>query len=165
MQGGNRRWVFAMAVGALLHGAVHAQEAGGVQSRLTPAQIAEIGLTPRQIELLDRYLQPPPPRPAAGPPVETQRYETPQGAPRDPDSLIGYSDGPIRSRLVGEVASWEPGTVFVLGNGQQWKVLKGTMRLRRPLQAPEVMVVPGIAGRWFLQVHEDYPKARVYRID
>jgi hypothetical protein len=25
--------------------------------------------------------------------------------------------------------------------------------------------VPGIAGRWFLQVDEDMPKARVYRID
>jgi hypothetical protein len=53
----------------------------------------------------------------------------------------------------------------VLENGQQWKVLKGAMKLRKPLQAPEIVVVPGIAGRWFLQVDEDMPKARVYRID
>ena len=39
------------------------------------------------------------------------------------------------------------------------------LTLRKPLEAPEILVVPGVAGRWFLQVHEDYPKARVYRID
>jgi len=55
--------------------------------------------------------------------------------------------------------------VFSLENGQQWKVLKGSMKLRAPMQAPEIVVVPGIAGRWFLQVDEDLPKARVYRID
>ena len=62
------------------------------------------------------------------------------------------------------MSGWEPGTVFELENGQQWKVLKGSMQLRKPMQAPEIVVVPGIAGRWFLQVDEDLPKARVYRI-
>jgi hypothetical protein len=55
--------------------------------------------------------------------------------------------------------------VFELENGQQWKVLKGNLQLRKTLQAPEIVVVPGVAGRWFLQVDEDLPKARVYRID
>ena len=55
--------------------------------------------------------------------------------------------------------------MFELENDQQWKVLKGAMKLRKPFDAPEIVVVPGIAGRWFLQVHEDLPKARVYRID
>jgi hypothetical protein len=55
--------------------------------------------------------------------------------------------------------------VFALENGQQWKVLKGSMRLRKALQSPETVVVPDFAGRWFLQVDEDMPKARVYRID
>ncbi len=50
-------------------------------------------------------------------------------------------------------------------NGQQWKVLKVCMKLRKPLQAPRIVVVPGVAGRWFLQVDEDLTKARVYRID
>jgi hypothetical protein len=61
------------------------------------------------------------------------------------------------------VEGWAPGTVFELENGQLWKVLKG--ELRKALQSPEIVVVPGIAGRWFLQVDEDMPKARVYRID
>jgi hypothetical protein len=44
-------------------------------------------------------------------------------------------------------------------------VLKGTVKLRQALDSPEIVVVPGVAGRWFLQVLEDMPKARVYRID
>ena len=72
---------------------------------------------------------------------------------------------PITTRLKGSVSSWEPGTEFELENGQTWKVLKGSMKLRKPLEAPEVILVPGIAGRWFLQIDEDAPKARVYRID
>ena len=54
--------------------------------------------------------------------------------------------------------------MFVLENGHHWKVLKGGMT-RKPLQSPEIVVVPGFAGRWFLQVDADLPKARVYRID
>ncbi len=77
---------------------------------------------------------------------------------------IGLDDKPIRSRLKGSVSGWETGTVFELENGQRWKVLKGSMKLRQTLLAPEVVVVPGIAGRWFLQVDEDVPKPRVYRI-
>ena len=56
-------------------------------------------------------------------------------------------------------------TIFELENGQRWKVLKGNMKLRKPMLSPDIIVVPGIAGRWFLQVDEDLPKARVYRID
>lgn len=40
----------------------------------------------------------------------------------------------------------------------------GYATLRKPMDAPVILVVPGMAGRWFLQVHEDYPKARVIRI-
>jgi hypothetical protein len=80
-------------------------------------------------------------------------------------TFIGMDQEPIKSRLKGSIASWEPGSEFVLENGQTWKVLKGSMKLRKPLQAPEILLVPGIAGRWFLQVDEDLPKARVYRVD
>jgi len=39
------------------------------------------------------------------------------------------------------------------------------MKLRKPLESPAVLLVPGIAGRWFLQFDEDMPKARVFRVD
>ncbi len=143
--------------------AIAQQAYTGIEQKLTPGQLREVGLSPKQLELLNRYLRQ---AEAAAPPVETARYETAQGKPRrDPTSLMGFSDQPIRSRLKGSVAGWAPGTVFELENGQQWKVLKGSMKLRTPFETPDIVVVPGIAGRWFLQVDEDLPKARVYRID
>ena len=39
------------------------------------------------------------------------------------------------------------------------------MKLRKPFESPEIMVIPGIACHWFLQVDKDLSKARVYRID
>lgn len=160
-----RRWLpaAALALFAVAAAAAVAGEGGfGIERRLSPAQLAEIGLSPRQIELLDRYLSQ---AGAVAPPVERARYENTDGSARDPTSLVGLNDAPIRSRLKGRVDGWAPGTVFELENGQQWKVLKGQMRLRKPAESPEILVVPGIAGRWFLQVDPDLPKARVYRID
>ncbi|MGB0134853.1 hypothetical protein [Dokdonella sp.] len=98
---------------------------------------------------------------------ESARPETTELSGSSPRSsnFVGLEEEPIRSRLVGPTSGWEPGTVFQLENGQQWKVLKGTVKLRETLQAPQIKLVPGFAGRWFLQVVEDMPKARVYRID
>lgn len=138
----------------------------GIEQRLTAEQLREIGLTPAQLELLNRYLREAQPD---EPVADTQRREELQDAPAEESrgamQYIGLDDAPIKSRVTGVVDGWAPGTVFALENGQQWKVLKGSMRLRTPLQSPEIVVVPGFAGRWFLQVDEDMPKARVYRID
>jgi hypothetical protein len=138
----------------------------GIEQRLTAGQLREVGLTPAQLELLNRYLREAQPD---EPVADAQRRDELQGAPpeerRGALQYIGLDDAPIKSRVNGVVDGWAPGTVFALENGQQWKVLKGSMRLRKPLQSPEIMVVPGFAGRWFLQVDEDMPKARVYRID
>ena len=87
------------------------------------------------------------------------------GAERGATSYLGLDEKPITTRLKGSISHWQPGTEFALENGQVWKVLKGNMKLRETLQAPEIVLVPGFAGRWFLQVDEDLPKARVYRID
>jgi hypothetical protein len=84
---------------------------------------------------------------------------------RTGNGFVGYNDEPIRSRVKADISGWEPGYVFELENGQQWKVLKGKMTLPKTLKSPEILIVPGIAGRWFLQVSEDLAKARVYRID
>lgn len=153
----------AMALLALA-GAAWAQQAWvPVEQRLSAKQLREVGLTPAQLDLLNRYLRD---AEAKAPPVETARYETAQGDSKaDPTRFIGLDAERIASKVKGVVAGWEPGTVFELDNGQQWKVLKGSMKLRKPLENPEVVLVPGVAGRWFLQVDEDMPKARVYRID
>jgi len=129
-----------------------------IEQRLTAEQLREVDLSPAQLQLLNRML-----REAS---AKTEQTEAPRGRnDQSRASLIGFNDEPIKSRLKHDVSGWEPGTVFELENGQHWKVLKGNMKLRKALQAPEILVVPGIAGRWFLQVDEDLPKARVYRID
>ena len=124
-----------------------------LEQRLSAEQLQQVGLSAQQLQLLNRMLSETTPTVAASPQ---------QSAPAP--MQIGLEEGPVHSRVQGAVQGWEPGTVFVLANGQQWKVLKGQMRLRNTLQSPEIAVIPGIAGRWFLQVDEDLPKARVYRI-
>ena len=136
-----------------------------IEQRLSAEQLRDTGLSTlstEQLKLLNRLL-----RDDVAKAVEASKTQTLEGNEpgRGASSLIGFNDEPIRSRLKGTVASWEPGTEFVLENGQTWKVLKGSMKLRKPFESPEIVVIPGIAGRWFLQVDEDLPKARVYRID
>ena len=132
-----------------------------IEKRLTAEQLHATGLdtlSADQLKLLNGLLQEDVSNAVAASKTEA---ETERGS----SSLIGLNDEPIRSRVKGTVSSWEPGTEFSLENGQTWKVLKGSMKLRKPFESPEIVVVPGIAGRWFLQVDEDLPKARVYRID
>jgi hypothetical protein len=132
-----------------------------IEKRLSAEQLHATGLdtlSPDQLKLLNGLLQEDVSNAVAASKTEA---ETDRGS----SSLIGLNDEPIRSRVKGAVSGWEPGTEFSLENGQTWKVLKGSMKLRKPFESPEIVVVPGIAGRWFLQVDEDLPKARVYRID
>lgn len=147
-----------------------------LEQRLSAEQLREVGLSAQQLATLNRMLSEAEQRAAPAQPqaaqAQAQADDGPQvgaGAPpqRAPGAgqFIGLNDEPIKSRLKHDVAGWEPGTVFELENGQQWKVLKGSMKLRKPMPRPEIVVVPGVAGRWFLQVDEDMPKARVYRID
>ena len=123
-----------------------------LEQRLSAEQLQQVGLSAQQLQLLNRMLS------------ETAPVAAVAATPTPAPMQIGLEEGPVHSRVQGAVEGWEPGTVFVLANGQQWKVLKGQMRLRTTLQSPEIEVIPGIAGRWFLQVDEDLPKARVYRI-
>lgn len=139
-----------------------------VERRLSPEQLRETGLntlTPAQLALLNRLLREDADREAAAaPPAPAPAFAIAAPSRDDAGLLEGASDGPIRSRLVGDIAQWAPGTVFALENGQQWRVLKGSLKLPKPMQAPAIVVVPGVSGRWFLQVDEDLPKARVQRI-
>jgi hypothetical protein len=132
-----------------------------LEKRLTPEQLHATGLdtlSPAQLALLNRLLRE---DAAAAPAASSGTPPPPQPAPMH----IGLEEGPVHSRLVGTLSGWEPGTEFVLANGQKWKVLKGSYRLRTPVQAPEVDIVPGIAGRWFFKLDEDTPGPRVYRVE
>ena len=145
--------------------AVASQPYVNIEQRLTAEQLRATGLdklSAEQLKLLNQLLGE-----ESAKLAKAEKLSPPAPAPGEPGhgSLMGLDDKPIKGRLKGTVIEWEPGTVFELDNGQQWKVLKGSMKLRKPLQSPEIVLVPGLAGRWFLQVDEDLPKARVYRID
>lgn len=150
--------VLALGSAAALAGPAYVD----IERRLDAAQLHATGLdglSPEQLALLNRLL-----RDDVARAVEEGTAEA-QARREASSALVGLSDEPVHSRIPGQVAGWGPGTVFVLENGQRWKVLKGEMKLRAPFESPEVSVIPGIAGRWFLQLDEDLPKARVYRLD
>ncbi len=154
------------------------QDAQKIEQRLTPEQLRETGLdtlTPAQLARLNELLSAPvavSSAPPSAPTMASAPLALPAAAPATPiqqpgvdKPLFGFNDAPIKSRLKGTITGWEEGTVFTLENGQQWKVLKGHMKLPKPMTDPDIRVVPGLVGRWFLEVHEDYPKARVYLIN
>lgn len=176
----------------LLATSAAAAQAGQVdiEKRLTPEQLHATGLdtlSPAQLQLLNRLLreesaqstnpaapttsvavaaQPQPEAvaqtaPSPGPPTVEPAAAAPKVAPM----FIGLDDQPIKSRIPGSVSGWAPGSEFLLENGQRWKVLKGEVKLPKALENPAITVIPGVAGRWFLQVDESMPSARVYRIE
>lgn len=141
-----------------------------LEQRLSTEQLHETGLdtlSVEQLKKLNAILADAPtqaPAPVAPAVAAVAAPATAASSPAD-RPLLGFNEKPIPGRLKGTLTGWEEGTVFTLENGQQWKVLKGHMKLPRPLIDPVVKLVPGIAGRWFLQVSEDYPMARVYLIN
>ncbi len=143
-----------------------------LEKRLSTEQLRETGLdtlSAEQLKKLNAILADAPVQAPAAAPVApaVAAVAAPAAVASSPADrpLLGFNEMPIQGRLKGTLTGWEEGTVFMLDNGQQWKVLKGRMKLPKPLIDPAVKLVPGIAGRWFLQVSEDYPMARVYLIN
>jgi hypothetical protein len=137
-----------------------------LEKRLSAEQLRETGLdtlTVTQLQKLNALLA----ADAGLPPVQKSNasHASANRPVQTERPLLGFNDKPISARLKGTLNGWQEGTVFELDNGQQWKVLKGYMILPKPLTDAPVKLVPGIAGRWFLQVSEDYPMARVYLIN
>lgn len=150
-----RRWQVLAGVGMVWLAATAAAQAPyvAIEQRVDPQELARVGLSPAQLQTLNRLLR-----------EADARSPAPPVAPAPAPMFPGLDDGPINATVTGQVDGWAPGTVFTLDNGQQWQVLKGEMKLKTSRSNPAIVVVPGIAGRWFLQVDEDLPKARVFRI-
>ncbi|QGL78788.1 hypothetical protein GPNADHDJ_03215 [Stenotrophomonas maltophilia] len=160
-----RRYLFSALVLAGSFAAFAQDRFVPVERRLSASQLAEVGLSPAQLQALNRVLREAESTAAASTAaVAPVAAPLPANVPAPAAMHLGLDDEPVSARVVGEVAGWQPGTLFTLDNGQQWQVMKGQMKLRTVLQSPQIAVVPGIAGRWFLQVDEDLPKARVFRV-
>lgn len=164
-----RRWQVLAGVGMVWLAATAAAQAPyvAIEQRVDPQQLAEVGLSAAQLQTLNRLLREAEaraPAPVAAAPSAPAGAAPLPGAPTPAPMFPGLDDGPIQAHVTGQVDGWQPGTVFTLDNGQQWQVLKGEMKLKASRANPAIAVVPGIAGRWFLEVDEDLPKARVFRI-
>ncbi|WP_386070820.1 hypothetical protein ACFJIW_09250 [Tahibacter sp. UC22_41] len=167
------RLVVALCLLPIACSAIAATPYEPLERQLTPEQQHATGLdtlSPAQLELLNRLLREKAEAGAATAAANTAAADgdvsaTSRGTTASRELPPDLEIRTIKARLKGKVEGWAPGTEFRLDNGQTWKVLKGEITLRKPLESPEILVVPGLAGRWFLQVDEDYPKARVYRVD
>jgi hypothetical protein len=160
-----RKLTLALALAVAAAGASAASGWVDIEQRLTLQQMHETGLdmlSAAQLARLNELLRNEAQAGSVDAAAVERRAAAPQGAN---GGFIGMDAEPIRTKLVGSVSSWEEGTEFHLANGQVWKVLKGNMKLRKTLDSPDVLLVPGVMGRWFLQIDEDAPKARVYRVD
>jgi hypothetical protein len=160
-----RKLALALGLGLMAAGALAASNWVNIEQRLTPQQMHETGLdllSPVQLARLNQLLR----NDMQAGSVDAAAVKRSAAAPDGSNGgFIGMDAEPIRTKLVGSVSGWQEGTEFHLANGQAWKVLKGSMKLRKMLDSPDVLLVPGVMGRWFLQIDEDAPKARVYRID
>jgi len=60
----------------------------------------------------------------------------------------------IETQLVGKYRGFEPGTVFTLANGQQWRVVEGSFwsSARDENKPRKVKIVPGVLGSFFLEI-------------
>lgn len=169
-----KRFMLVLVLSAMSLAAAAQQAYVAIEKRLSAEQLHETGLdtlSPQQLARLNALLRDDAAQAQSQTIAETRALLAKQppvertGEQRGAMSYLGMDVERITTRLEGSISGWEPGTEFHLANGQVWKVLKGQMKLRKPMESPEVVLVPGIAGRWFLQVNEDLPKARVYRID
>lgn len=159
-----RRLASVMLVALLSFAAIAGERYVAIEKRLTPEELASVGLTPEQLQRLNTLLRDAEARDAASAPTPRCDIGASNDAtPSSPAQHIGLDSEAMTAKVRGRVDGWSPGTVFDLDNGQQWTVLKGTVKLNRAIDSPTVRLVPGIAGRWFLELDEDHPKARVYR--
>lgn len=172
------RWMWCVALACASFAVVAAAQWVDLEQRFTREQMHATGLdtlTAEQLATLNRLLREdaetrtaaqPMAAPAAVAAASDDAAPVGAGAPKEGHgNWVGFNDEPVVSTLVGTLTGWEPGTEFVLANGQRWKVLKGHFTLNKPLVNPQVKVVPGAVGRWFFRIDDDTPGARVYRID
>ena len=112
----------------------------GVQKVLTPEQYAEAGLnklSPEERAKLDDYLR--------GYVTGATQRVAEQASARAVDTAVKQHkvEAPllIETAIVGRVDGWKADKVFILSNGQHWKVVDNGSRYFAPLDNPSVFIV------------------------
>lgn len=154
-----------------LLGGGRALAADSFWSQLTPEERADAGLaglTPVQQAALDRLAA----RFAeqgARQAREEATAEVAAQAREEARSRIGLTppenEQIIRSRIKGQFKGWTRHQLFLLENGQRWKVVDNESRWFPTMTDPEVEIEPGILGSWKLRLVSEGLWVRVRRVE
>lgn len=109
-----RRWQVLAGVGMVWLAATAAAQTPyvAIEQRVDPQELARVGLSPAQLQTLNRLLREADARSPA-PPVAAAPVAAP-GVPTPAPMFPGLDDGPINATVTGQVDGWAPGTVLSL---------------------------------------------------
>jgi hypothetical protein len=141
--------LFAALAACSLTNAARADDNSTLEERMSYKDFTRFGLdklSPEQLKGLNEWMKahggacPPGVAGPVGTPSSSGSAPMPQGA------------GAITSKLVGEFAGWEKGTVLKLANGTAWEVRDDEPFIASRSNAPMVTVEPGMISGYRLSV-------------
>ncbi len=164
-----------------------------IEQSMTPEEFKAAGLdklSAEELARLNTWLQnrdqpqaaaagePAPAEGAAAPVVAAAPVaSTPAPAPSGPPILAKYrKNNPeaeaaapktvdlVESRIVGYFEGWRKGTVFLLENGQHWRVTDDRRFETGSEEGPAVTIKAAVMGSWLMRVGDYNRRARVQRI-
>lgn len=136
---------------------VHAQEAEGLQQRMSAVDFKASGLdklSPQELAHLEAWL-------VAHPVVKTRMVSS-SGKP------VFYPEGQKRStveaHLTGEFTGWHGQNLITLDNGQQWKQVGDDSVTCSSGSRPAAKVKPSLLGNWLMYVEGCNGQVHVKRV-
>ena len=152
---------------------VHAQQATPLQQRMGAEAFNRAGLDklqPTELAYLQQWLEAHaaelsaavPASSAASANVVAHKMFARPGASDRETKRSDAMNRVVSSTIVGPFRGWQPGSILVLQNGQQWRVSDSSSLMpRKPINNPQVKIQRGAFGAWFLKVGGYNTSARV----
>lgn len=136
---------------------VHAQQADGLQQRMSSAEFKAAGLdklSPQELQNLDQWL--------SGHAKVTTKVVNSSGKP------VFYTGDQKRStidtRISGHFDGWNTHHEFVMANGQHWEAIDPEPHSCTPTENAEVKIKPSLMGSWLMYVPSCYENVHVRRL-
>jgi hypothetical protein len=136
---------------------VHAQQADGLQQRMSGAEFKAAGLdklSPQELENLDSWLR------TQG--KTTTRVVNSSGKP------VFYTNGnkrnTIDAHIVGHFAGWSGHNQVTLDNGQQWQQIGSDQPSCGATENPTAKIKPSLFGNWLMYVQSCNDMVHVKRL-
>lgn len=159
--------VIALSAGFIAPAVAQRAVSADLQQQMTPAEFKAAGLdklSAQELAALNDWLQ--------GKVASETATALEQAKEEGRQEVIVKNRGffdfgskePIESTLVGEFTGFAKGRRYVLANGQEWEQTEAASLSGVRLSDPEVKIVPGIMGVWYLQVGKYNTKAKVRRV-